>query len=102
MKKSELRQIIKEEMQTLMEGVKLARIYDVNIDAGPKAEEFEKKVNYLVKRYQAMKEKPEIVNGEMTFKMVRVEDELQNSFDGEIRNLVKKYKAGIKVKQRHV
>ena len=38
----------------------------------------------------------------MTFKMVRVEDDLQNSFDGEISNLAKKYKAGVKVKQRHV
>ena len=102
MKKSDLRNIIQEEIKFLTEGVKLARIYDVNIDAGPKADEFEKKVNYLVKRYQAMKEKPEIKNGKMTFLMLRVEDELQNSFDGEISNLVKKYKAGIKVKQRHV
>jgi len=101
MKKSELRQIIKEEIKILKEGVKLVRLYDVNIDEGPKADKFEQEVNKLVRRYQAIKEKPEFENGEMIFKMLRVEDELQTSFDSEIRNLAKKYNAGIKVKQRY-
>jgi hypothetical protein len=102
MKKSELRQIIKEELDRIREGVKLARIYDVKISDGPNADKFEQAVNKLVIRYKAMKEKPEIKNGEMTFKMVRVEDELQSSFDAEIMNLIKKYKASAKSKQRYV
>jgi len=102
MKKSELKNIIREEIKNLTEGIKSARIFDVSIDDGPKANEFEKAVNKLVIRYGAMKEKPEIKNGEMTFKMVRVIDELQSSFDAEISNLARKYKASVKTKVRKV